>query len=173
MTSRTLKIALAASVALNVFAAAGAATVWVASRKVEQRVETECRSGRSAAVWEAVGAMEPAAQTRVKTDLRASALRARPDFDEARKARREAIALTEQARFDPVAVAALLEQSRASEMRGRARLEADAVEILGRLETSDRQALAPILSRHKPRLRDQQQDKAPAGAAAAPQAARD
>lgn len=151
MTSASLKIALAVSVALNVFAAAGAVTVWVAKDRVEKRVEAERRSGRTSAVWEAVGAMEPETQDRVKRDLRASALRARPDFDEAREARREAIALTQEARFDPVAVAALLERSRASEMRGRARLEADAVEVLGGLDAKDRKALAPILSRHKPR----------------------
>lgn len=56
--------------------------------------------------------------------------------------------------FDAVAVAALLERSRASEMRGRARLEAGAVETLGRLSAADRKALAPILSRHKSRSRD-------------------
>ena len=56
--------------------------------------------------------------------------------------------------FDAVAVAALLERSRASEMRGRARLEAGAVETLGRLTPENRKALAPILSRHKSKSRE-------------------
>ena len=53
-----------------------------------------------------------------------------------------------------VAVAALLERSRASEMRGRARLESGAVETLNRLNPADRAALAPILSRHKSRSKE-------------------
>ncbi|MDP0947607.1 hypothetical protein, partial [Klebsiella pneumoniae] len=56
--------------------------------------------------------------------------------------------------FDPVAVASLLERSRASEMRGRARLESGAVETLNRLNPADRAALAPILSRHKSRSKE-------------------
>src|SRR5690606_41550217 len=86
----------------------------------------------------------------------ATDLQARPDLEEARAARREAIALTRADQFDAVAVAALLERSRASEMRGRARLEAGAVETLSRLGPTDREALAPILSRHRSKPKDGQ-----------------
>jgi uncharacterized membrane protein len=100
-------------------------------------------------------------------------MQARPDFDEARAARREAIALTEAESFDPVAVAALLERSRASEARGRSRLETGAVETLRQLSPADRMALAPILSRHKPRRDARKPDKAEKAATpvAAPAAA--
>lgn len=168
MTSRSLKIALAVSVALNVFAVASAAAVWVAREKIEDRVAEARRPGRSETMWNVVEQASPAVREQVKHDLRANAMLARPDFDEARAARREAIALTGAETFDPVAVAALLERSRASEMRGRSRLEAGAVEILGRLSPADRKALAPILSRHKARKPEKPAAPAPAVSAEAP-----
>ena len=128
MTSRSLKIALAVSVALNVFAAAAVGAVWVARDKIEHRVAEAHKPGRREPVWDVIERMDPAVRDQVKTQLRAAAMQARPDFDEARAARREAIALTGAETFDPVAVAALLERSRASEARGRSRLETGAVE---------------------------------------------
>ena len=61
--------------------------------------------------------------------------------------RRQATALARSADFDPARAAALLEQSRAAELRGRARLEADAVAVLATLEPDDRAALSEILTR--------------------------
>ena len=151
MTSRSLKIALAVSVALNVFAAAAVGAVWVARDKIEHKVAEAHKPGRGEPVWDVVERMDPAVRDQVKAQLRASAMQARPDFEEARAARREAIALTEGERFDPVAVAALLERSRASEARGRSRLETGAVETLNQLSPANRKALAPILSRHRQR----------------------
>lgn len=152
--NKGLKIALAASVALNIFAVVGGGTAWVLSRKAQEQAAEGRRPGRSEPVWAVVEALPPAVRDQVKGELRASALEARPDFEDARAARREAIAMTASDGFDAVAVAALLERSRASEMRGRARLEAGAVETLGRLSAADRKALAPILSRHKSKARD-------------------
>lgn len=160
MTSRSLKIALAVSVALNVFAVAAGAAVWVAREKIENRVADAHRPGRGEPVWNVVERMDPAVRDQVKQRLRGTAMQAKPDFEEARAARREAIALTGAPTFDPVAVAALLERSRASEMRGRSRLEAGAVETLGQLSPADRKALAPILSRHRPHRDDRKPDKA-------------
>ncbi|MGO4410550.1 MULTISPECIES: periplasmic heavy metal sensor [unclassified Brevundimonas] len=146
-----MKIALAVSVALNVFGVATGGAVWVMREKVGAWMADANRSPRGEPVWDVVERLAPAVRDQVKRDLRANAMLARPDFEEAREARREAIALTGAETFDPVAVAALLERSRASEMRGRSRLEAGAVEILGRLSPADRKALAPILSRHRAR----------------------
>jgi uncharacterized membrane protein len=165
MTSRSLKIALAVSVALNVFAAAAVGAVWVARDKIEHRVAEAHKPGRREPVWDVIERMDPAVRDQVKTQLRAAAMQARPDFDEARAARREAIALTGAESFDPVAVAALLERSRASEARGRSRLETGAVETLRQLSPADRKALAPILSRHKPRRDARKPDKAEKAAA--------
>ncbi|MEN5169656.1 periplasmic heavy metal sensor [Brevundimonas pondensis] len=160
MTSRSLKIALAVSVALNVFAATAVGAVWVARDKIEHRIAESHKSGRSEPVWDVIERMDPTVRDQVKAQLRAAAMQARPDFEEARAARREAIALTGAETFDPVAVAALLERSRASEARGRSRLEAGAVEVLSQLSPTDRKALAPILSRHKARRDARKPEKA-------------
>ena len=171
MTSRNLKIALAVSVALNVFALATGGAVWVAREKVGAWMADARRVPGGQPVWEVVERLPPEVRDQVKRDLRANAMLARPDFEEARTARREAIALTGGETFDPVAVAALLERSRASEMRGRSRLEAGAVEILGRLSPADRKALAPILSRHKAKReagKPEKAEKAVAPVVAAP-----
>ena len=167
MTSRSLKIALAVSVALNVFAVAAGAAVWVVRDKIEDRVAEAHKPGRSEPVWDVIERMDPAVRDKVKAQLRAAAMQARPDFDEARAARREAIALTGADRFDPVAVAALLERSRASEARGRSRLETGAVETLNQLSPADRKALAPILSRHKAKREARKPEKAESPAAPA------
>ena len=148
MSPRTLKIALAVSVALNLFAVAGAGTAWVTRARVDERVEDQRRPGRENSVREIVAGLDPEVRDRVKTALRASALAARPDFEEAREARREAIALTRGAQLDPAAATALLERSRTAEMRGRTRLEQDSVALLATLDADDRQALGVILNRH-------------------------
>lgn len=147
MNSRTLKIALAASVALNLFAAAAATTLLVSRDRVEDRVEAQHRPPRTGPLADVLADMDPAVAERVRGTMRSSALAARPDFDEARRARREAVALTNGADFDPAEVRALLERSRQAEIRGRARLEVDAVALLDTLDLEDRKALSPILTR--------------------------
>jgi len=148
MTPRALKIALAVSVAVNLFAVAGGVAAVVTRARVDQKVEAQRTPGRERAFRDIVAALEPEAQDRVRSTLRASAMAARPDFEEARAARREAIALTEAATFEQAAVDALLERSRTAELRGRARLEHDAVALLATLGPRDRQALGVILTRH-------------------------
>ncbi|MNJ24642.1 hypothetical protein D3C77_190660 [compost metagenome] len=171
MSVKGLKIALAASVALNIFALVGGGTAWLMAKRVEVAAVEGRQPGRSEPVWSVVEARPPAVRDQVKRELRATALEARPDFEEARAARREAIALTRSDQFDPVAVAALLERSRASEMRGRARLEAGAVETLSRLQPDDRAALAAILSRHRSKSKEASRDAkstTPSATSAAP-----
>lgn len=148
MSGRTLKILLAASVALNLLAlvAGATATVWV--RSVQARIEAADRPSRERPPMMAmVAGVDPDVRQRVQETLRASARAARPDFEESRLRRREAIALVRSEDFDPVRARALLEQSRAAELRGRARLESDAVGLLETLEPDDRTVLAPILTR--------------------------
>jgi uncharacterized membrane protein len=95
-----------------------------------------------------IDTIDPDRRGPVRAELRAAALSARPDFHEAREARRQAIALTESEDFDPAAVSVLLEQSRASELRGRARLEVEAVRILSELSPEDRARMSTLLRRH-------------------------
>ena len=148
MSTRALKIALAASVALNLFAIAAGVTTVVAQAREEQRIEAQHRIPRERSPFHAVLArLDPEVRQQVKSALKASALAARPDFEEARAKRREAVALAASESFDPDRVIGLLNESRTAELRGRSRLEADAVEVLGTLRPADRAALSEILSR--------------------------
>lgn len=147
MNARTLKIALAASVALNLFAAAAGATLLVGRADVERRLEAQHRAPRDRSFMTVVERLDPEVRVRVRETLRASARAARPDFEETRLKRRQATALVRSGEFDPARVSALLEESRAAELRGRARLEADAVAVLATLEPDDRAALSEILTR--------------------------
>lgn len=167
MTRRGLIIALVVSVALNAFALATAATLWAGQARAERQVEQSRSTGRDDSVREILAAMDPAVRDRVRGALRMSAQAAKPDFDAARQARREAIALARGEAFDPTEVAALLERSRLAEMRGRERLETEAVSLLQTLSPDDRQALSVLLNRHR---RDKSRDR-PIGGPVAGQAA--
>lgn len=147
MTSKSLKIVLAVSVALNLFAVAGGITYVVNRDRIERRIEDQRRPGREGPLAEVLADLDPAVRQRVRTALRESALAARPDFEAARAARREAIDIAGQPTLDAARVESLLEQSRAAEMRGRTRLESGAVAVLATLTPEERKALAPILQR--------------------------
>lgn len=147
MNARTLKIALAASVALNLFALAAGATLLVGRADVERRLDAQHRAPRDRSFMTVVEGLDPEVRDRVRETLRASARAAHPDFEETREKRREAIALARSPAFDSGQVSVLLEQSRAAELRGRARIEADAVAVLTTLEPDDRAALSEILTR--------------------------
>ena len=147
MNVRTLKIVLAASVALNLFALAAGATLLIGRANVEHRIEAQHRAPRSHPFMTVVEGLDPEVRDGVRDTLRASALAARPDFDEMRRKRREAIALARSPDFDPGQVSTLLEESRVAELRGRARIEADAVDLLETLQPDDRAALSEILTR--------------------------
>lgn len=147
MTSKSLKIALAVSVALNLFAVAGGVTYVVNRDRIERRIEDQRRPGREGPLAEVLADLDPAVRQRVRTALRESALAARPDFEAARAARREAIDIAGQPTLDATRVESLLEQSRSAEMRGRTRLENGAVAVLATLTPEERKALAPILQR--------------------------
>lgn len=149
MASRKIKLALVASVALNVFLVAGGTAVWITAREARE-AERMTRTTRTDTLMEMVSTRSPEVAAAMEVRLRDVAMAARPDFQEARAARRQAIAITASDDFDPVVVAGLLEQSRASEIRGRARLESGAVEILNDQKPEDRKALARILARYRP-----------------------
>ncbi|HEX8660405.1 MAG TPA: periplasmic heavy metal sensor [Brevundimonas sp.] len=147
MTSKTLKSALAVSVALNLFAIAAGATLFVTRAHVDKRVEAQQTAPRTGSPMLLIGRLDPAVRDRVRDTLRASALEVRPDFEEARQKRREAVAIASSDTFDSARITTLLAQSREAELRGRARLEVDAVAVLATLEPADRKALSEILTR--------------------------
>lgn len=169
MTSRTLRILLGVSVALNLFALAAAGAAVIRYRAVEARIEAADRPSRNRPPALAlVEGVDPDVREHVRETLRQSAREVRPDFEEARLKRRQAIELVRSADFDPVQVRALLEQSRAAELRGRARIESDAVGLLQTLEPDDRAALAPVLTRRGRFAARGPRDDARRGAAARP-----
>lgn len=151
MNSRTLAIilgvGLAVSVAVNLFAATAAYTALTGQARVESRMEGRDRDDRRVSPRELVVALSPEARPRVRQALRDAGLAARPDFQQAREARRQAISAAAAEPYDAVLVGRLLDQSRDAEMRGRRRLEADTLAILGTLGPADRAAFARILGR--------------------------
>lgn len=153
MNTRTLAIvlgvALAVSVAVNLFAATAAYTALTGQDRIERRMDGPGGEERRPSPRELVATLDPAARVRVRQALRDAGLAARPDFQQAREMRRQAIAAAAAEPYDAALVGRLLDQSRAAEIRGRQRLEADTLVILGTLEPGDRAALAQILRRGK------------------------
>lgn len=148
MSTRGLKIALVVLVLVNVFALAALATTLVQLNRVETRLEAEHRpNGERRSPRQMLRDLDPETRERVGEALRASALAAKPDFEEARRLRREAVAAVSAPEFDAAAVTALLDGSRAAELRGRQRLERDALTLMETLEPQDRARLAPMLAR--------------------------
>lgn len=147
MSPRTLKIALAVSVALNLFAVVAGASLWVGLSRAHDRIEAQQRPGRTGSPMRLVDQLDADVRERVRSAMRASAMAARPDFEEARLKRRQAVALAGSETFDAARARALLDESRVAELRGRGRLEADAVDLLATLEPDDRKALSAILTR--------------------------
>lgn len=147
MNPRLLGIALALSVAFNLFAVAAGVTVWMGIKREQARVAEMRTPAQRGPLREVLVEMDPEVRDRVRATMRASALAARPDFEAARAARRQAAELAAAPTLDAAGVSAALETSRAAEMRGRARLESDAVVLLGTLEPADRAALSKILKR--------------------------
>ena len=150
MNTRTLAIvlgvALAASVAVNVFAATAAYTALRGQDRIGQRMEGPEREQRPPSTRELLERLNPETRTRVRQAMRDAGMAARPDFQQARELRRRAVALAAAEPYDANGVKALLDQSRAAEIRGRERLEADALVILSTLPASDRASLAQILN---------------------------
>lgn len=146
MSPRLLAIALAVSVGLNLFAAGAATTLLIAKPRVERRLEAQ-GAGRGPPLAVLARQLPAEERRRVLMTMRASGRAARPDFEEARRLRREAIERASAASYDAAAVAALLEQSRAAERRGRERVEADLTALLTTLPPESRAIVAPALMR--------------------------
>lgn len=150
MNTRTLAIVLgvafACSVAVNLFAATAAYTVVAGRDRIEMRSDGKDREERRPSTRELVQALEPGTRERVRQALREAGMAARPDFQQARELRRQAVAAAAAPSYDPAAVGALLDQARAAERRGRDRLEADALTILGTLTPAERVVFSRILN---------------------------
>lgn len=153
MTARTLAIvlgvALAVSVAVNLFAATAAYTTLRGQDRIEQHRGDRDRNERRGSSRELVANLSPGVQSRVRQSLHDAGMAARPDFQQARELRRQAVTAAATEPFDTAHVEALLEQSLAAEVRGRSRLEAATLPIFASLDPADRAAFAPIFNRGK------------------------
>lgn len=150
MNTRTLAIvlgtALAVSVAVNLFAATAAYTALTGQERIENHMHGKGGDDRRASPRELVAALGPDDRIRVRQALREAGLAARPDFQQAREARRQAIAAAAAEPYDAALVERLLDQSREAESRGRRRLEAETLAIMGTMDPADRAAFALILA---------------------------
>ena len=156
MTPRHLKIALAVSVALNLFAVGALASGAILGPRLAR--EEAPPPGR-VPMLQVVESLPQDQQDAVRRALRENALAARPDFRAAREARLEAVALASGPNFDRAAVAEALARSNAAEMRGRAHLEQGALDLLSDLPSAQRADLAPILTKTGARHRGKRGDR--------------
>lgn len=161
MTDRGLKVALAVSVAVNIFVAGVVVTgLVVGLRDLPERPHHD-----RPPVFSLVQSLDEADRAEVEQTLRSTALAARSDFETARRERAEAIDLAGAETFDRPAVEAALARSREAEAAGRSRLEGTMLDLLERFDQEDRQRLAPALARRereggrRHRLRDMRRDE--------------
>lgn len=167
MTPKTWKIALAASVALNVFGLAGGVAAWVAHEKEAARNARMAPSpGGQPSFTQIMNGLDPEVRERVRTSLRSAAKAAKPDFQQARELRQKAIALAASPSGEVSEIERLLAESRAAEIRGRERMERNVAPLFATLGPADRQTLSVILRRKN--QRDAQTARPEAAAAPEP-----
>lgn len=139
MTERPVKIALAASVLLNIFLAAaligGAASV----RRL-------AKPGIGPGSLRVAGAELPRdTRQAFRRHLRAARRDVRPEIAASRAARQQASTLLEQRVLDRAALDGALARARTADFAVRARLEASAVDFIASLAPADRMRLAEAM----------------------------
>ncbi|QLQ12318.1 MAG: periplasmic heavy metal sensor [Brevundimonas sp.] len=102
MNNKTLAIALAVSVGLNLFGLGAAGAFWLSQSRTDADNHREMPSPRQRGANEIVSELPEAVRVDVRTRLRASALAARPDFEEARSQRRAAVAAAKPKPMTPI-----------------------------------------------------------------------
>lgn len=143
MSSRTLKIALAASLILNVFLiGAGASAAYMVHHVAKER---SAALRTSTPLFVAAKSLSAADQERLHVVVRDAAKDAWVDFRAARVARAQAADLGKGAAMDPALVKAKLDEARVDEMRGRVKLENAVIGFMQTLSPADRAKIAPAL----------------------------
>lgn len=144
---RSLRLGLAASLVLNVFllAAIGGGLVWLAHRPGMIFAGSMRVAGSE---------LPPAESQAFRQALRDTRLSLHDTVLEARKARREAIALLSQPTLDQAALQAALDRLRNADMHIRAEVERSAIAFAATLPAADRMKLAEAMEqRARPRRR--------------------
>jgi uncharacterized membrane protein len=146
MTSSRIKIALAASLALNLFvigAVAGAAGMQ--ARLSKKAPETSTR-GNTSALMRAAEVLPEAKREQYIARLKTEGENAQADFKAARAARVEASALIAAPSYDLPRISSLLAQARTHDVRARTRFETAVIEFAGTLTPAERKVLGERLS---------------------------
>jgi len=140
MTPKTLKIALALSLALNVFAiGAVAGAGYMRQRLVEPRAE------RGPPMLRIAERLPEEKREAFRARMRQEGLAARPLIRQAREARRDAVELFGQPQYDPKAAAGALGRARDSEFAARAQLENAMADFALTLTPQERAELAKAM----------------------------
>jgi uncharacterized membrane protein len=138
MSRSGLKIALAASLVVNVFTiGAIGGLVYIGAQIGAARV-----AARQNPLVRAADDLTPANQAAFKQTLRQTMALERPTMGDSRLARRRTMDLFEATAFDPAATKAAMAQARADDLQVRARLEEAVVDFAARLTPAERHALA-------------------------------
>ncbi|HTI67223.1 MAG TPA: periplasmic heavy metal sensor [Caulobacteraceae bacterium] len=144
--NRGWKIAVAVSLALNLFLAGSIVGVLVVgARMIGERADV--RRGRGPDMNAVLQALPQARRAALREIMRAQALDAAPDLREAAAARRQALQLMGAAPYDAAAVASALERARAADGRARARIDATLATRLGELSPQERTLFARMMTR--------------------------
>lgn len=141
MTGRTLKIALAVSLAVNLFVLG----VLGGGLFMASQLMRELRDVGGPHPVRVIGVLPDAERDAARERMREAARLAMPELRQARQARREAARLASAETFDRAAIEAALARAYASEGRGRAALDDGLLDILSGLEADQRAELAPAL----------------------------
>ena len=146
MTSSKLKVALAASLALNLFvigAVAGAAGM---QARLSKKVPESSTRGNASALMRAAEVLPEGKREQYHARLKAEGENAQSDFKAARAARVKASAMIAAPNFDQAGIAALLAEARSHDVRARTRFEDAVIQFAATLTPEERKVLGERLS---------------------------
>jgi uncharacterized membrane protein len=146
MTSSRIKIALAVSLALNLFViGAVVGSAGMQARLTKKAPETSTR-GNTSALIRAAEVLPEDKRAQYHARLKAEGESAQADFKAARAARVRASALIAAPDYDQPRISALLAEARTHDVRARARFETAVIEFAAGLTPEERKALGERLS---------------------------
>lgn len=146
MTSSRIKVALAASLALNLFivgAVAGAAGM---QARLSKKVPESSTRGNTSALMRAAEVLPEGKREQYHARLKAEGEKAQADFRAARAARVKASALIAAPTYDQARIEALLAQARTHDVSARTRFETAVIEFAATLTPAERKVLGERLS---------------------------
>ena len=141
MTGRWIKILLAVSLTLNLFAAGAVAGVLII------RQQTLARAGGGDPLMSAANALAPAQRDAFRAMMGVKLQTLRPSLRDARLARRAAMTLIQTQPFDRAAASADLARARTDEATARGEVEEAILDFAASLQPDQRVAFAKGLTR--------------------------